>query len=332
MSIMDTDDDTVLDVEEIEIDEDVNETEDGDQDVSKDDESLADDTILEDSQENDTDDEKPKKPSRAEKRIRGLISKTKQYEEDLKVASEYIKKITGELDEARNRNKTAETAYIEEADDRLAAQLSQARKDYLVAQQEGDDEAMLDANERLADVKVEQRNLTALKARMETAAEVPEEDESEAAPTRPQPKPDPRAMQWAKENQDWFIPVGGEQTPLNKRKSAMVQVIHSELLEEGFDPTDADDEYFGQEAYYEEIDKRMDSEFSAQVAVDEEEESPQTQPVVAGGAHTPSAVTTKGGKTKVKLTRSQIERARSMGVSVEDYAREVAKIAKREGR
>tara|TARA_R100001244_G_scaffold103178_2_gene76782 strand:- start:1592 stop:2596 length:1005 start_codon:yes stop_codon:yes gene_type:complete len=329
------DEDTQDQEEEIfEIEEVLDELEDENIPAVEKEKSLDDEPILSDEPDESNDDkveeaEKPKKPTRAEKRIRGLISQNKQNEKELSVAAEYIKKLSVELRSVQNRTVTAESAYMEEADDRLTAQLNQVRKDWQIASTEGDDTGMFDAQERLADIKVEQRNLSAVKASMEVVEEIPPEEGAESTARLPLPKPDPRAMRWAKENKDWFIPVGGENSPLNTRKTAMVSIIHKELLTEGYDPADVEDEHYGKEAYYDEIDKRLSGEFSAQITVEGEDEESKPQSVVAGGAHTPSSVTTKGGKTKVKLTRSEISSANRMGVPLQEYAKQKAIIARR---
>ena len=287
------------------------------------------------------DSEEPRKMGRAEKRIRGLLAKNKQlqeqYDNDLRVASQYIQSVEQELQTSRKRTQTSESAYVEEAEDRLKAQLERARKDFIMAKQNDDEEAMLSAQEQLAEVKVEQRNLANLKVKLK-ADEVEEAAEAEKdkkkAPTQTKqekPKLSAKAASWAKRNKEWFIPAGAEATFENKKRTSLAVLVHERLLEEGFDPRDNDDEDFGEDAYYEELNTRIKRELNIEDDEDdsEEEEPRRTKQLVAGGSHTPGSSSKK--KNVVKLSKTEQETARRLGIDPKRYAEEKNKIAKRGG-
>ena len=95
--------------------------------------------------------------------------------------------------------------------------------------------------------------------------------------------------------------------------------IHKKLVEtEGFDPTSDD--------YYREIDNRIRREFPHKFQTQRQAPPPTT---VAPAVRTVQ----QGGKqtTQVKLTPSQVAIAKKLGVSLEQYARQVAKLNTREG-
>ena len=291
--------------------------------------------------EDEDNEEKPRKIPRSEKRIRGLVAKTKQYESDLAAAVQYIKSVEQELQEARTRTKTSESAYVEEADDRLKAQLERARADFISAKQNDDEEALLRAQEQIAEVKVEQRNLANLKVKLKTDKDVDaaaeEKNKSKQQVVKQQPKLSPKAAQWAKRNSEWFVPVGADPTYENKKRTNVAMLIHESLLEEGYDPADPDDRHFGEDSYYKELDKRIKKEFNVTEEDDDVEEDDDTEnesrsqkkQIVAGGSHTPGSGTKK--KNTVKLSRTEVEQAKRLGVDPKRYAEEKIKIAKRGG-
>jgi len=283
------------------------------------------------STESDTDpdaaeaDEKPKQ-SRAEKRIRGLINQKKKFESEIGQATAYIQQLESQLTEQKTQQTRTEAAYIDEAEDRLDAQLNRAKADYIRAADAADEQAMWEANESLAEVKAEQRNLLNLRANTPNVEEEGAPQPIESQPAQQQPKPDARALSWAKANQDWFIPAGGQDNPLNRRKTATVQVVHADLIEEGYDPADDYDSEWGKEAYFEQVDKRLGAYFKPKAQPDAQ---PSGGSPVAGTARSPGS-TKRGGKNVVRLSATQQQMAKRMGVSLEDYAKQQQIIDQRE--
>jgi hypothetical protein len=122
----------------------------------------------------------------------------------------------------------------------------------------------------------------------------------------PSAQPDPKAEAWAQRN-DWF----------GKDEAMTVTAfsIHKRLVEsEGIDPTS--------ETYYRELDKRIRQEFPHKF----QQARPNTVAPAVRGA--PNAAKSP---TQVKLTPSQVAIAKKLGVSLEQYARQVAKLNTREG-
>jgi hypothetical protein len=87
--------------------------------------------------------------------------------------------------------------------------------------------------------------------------------------------------------------------------------IHRKLVEEeGFDPQS--------DEYYNEIDRRMRSEFPNKFAG--QKSSKKTQVASAGSS---ASRTTKQGRRSVKLSPSQIAIAKKLNVPLEEYAKYV---------
>ena len=115
-----------------------------------------------------------------------------------------------------------------------------------------------------------------------------------------QPLPDRKALAWQKRN-SWF---GGNKTA-DRIKTQAALVIHKELIDEGIAPQD------GSEEYYSELDARLMAEFP-----DMRKRTARKVPTVVGGTRTTT------GKTKVRLTKSEIEMADRLNVSYNEYARQ----------
>jgi hypothetical protein len=86
--------------------------------------------------------------------------------------------------------------------------------------------------------------------------------------------------------------------------------------EEGFDPSSED--------YYSELDRRIRSEFPHKFR----KEQPVERPAPTAVASARPTARSDSNPKQVKLTRSQIEIARKLGVSVKDYARQLQKLAR----
>ena len=212
---------------------------------------------------------------------------------------------TEEQNEQLNKNyKESATAFVSESAGRVKSQLAEAKRALKLAYEEGDSDALADAQELVAKLSVEsdriERDETRLKKEQEaTEIEIPEEPQVTAAQ---QPnKTDPRAQQWAEENA-WF----GKDEAMTFTAFA----IHRKLIEEeGFDPASED--------YYSEIDNRIRNEFPHKF---EEQKSGQRKPAQTVA---PATRSSKSGRKTVRLTQSQVAIAKKLGVPLEEYAKHV---------
>ena len=113
--------------------------------------------------------------------------------------------------------------------------------------------------------------------------------------------PDRQALNWQKRN-EWF---GGSSTK-DRIMTQAAMVIHKELVEEGIVPSSSPDEY------YNELDSRIRGEFPERFKSTAAKKVP---PVLSG---TRSAI----GKNQVKLSKSEVDMANRLGVSLQEYARQ----------
>jgi len=172
------------------------------------------------------------------------------------------------------------------------------------AKEAGDFEKEIEATDKLASIKAESLIVKQYeeKAKSTSTRKVSAEETAEK-PQGNTPVPDRRAVQWQKRN-TWF--GGGNQSEKIMTQAAMV--IHKELIDEGVYPDADPDEY------YSELDARIRSEFPEKFKAANTAKKVQ---VVAGGTRT-----SPSGKQKVTLTKSEVETANKLGVSLQEYARQ----------
>jgi len=122
------------------------------------------------------------------------------------------------------------------------------------------------------------------------------------APVQQQAQPDPAAEDWASKN-EWF---GEDET-----MTLAAFNIHRKLIEEeGFDTSDT--------TYYDEIDKRIRTEFPHKFSTgDEVKSNSKMQQNVAPAGRSDSS----GRKRQVKLSASEVQMAKRLNVPLGEYAK-----------
>ena len=240
------------------------------------------------------------------KRIDRLTYKMREAERREQAALEYAKNIKEENEKLTKNYSEAGSALVTETSGRIKSQLSEAKRALKLAYEEGDSEAMADAQELVAKLSVESDRLSREEAQWKQRQEAQTETEVETPKQPEQPQQaaapaDPRAQKWASEN-EWFGKDEG--------MTFTAFSIHRKLIEEeGYNPQSED--------YYAEIDSRMRREFPHKF---EEEKSGQRKPAQTVA---PANRNSKTGRKTVRLTHSQVAIAKKLGVPLEEYAKHV---------
>jgi len=253
----------------------------------------------------DDDDELENYSESVQRRIRKLTSKYREEERQRQAAIEYAEAVKRQNDELQHRLTKLDESYVGEFGTRLESQVIAAKEAYRKAHDEGDVDAMFEAQENISRLAMERSRYDQIKQRNEAAParqqapqEVPAQAPQRAAPARP----DPKAEAWAEKN-NWF---GQDQT-----MTYAAFGIHRQLIEdEGFDPTS--------DEYYTELDRRVRVEFPHKFQNSKRDAGPR----VASAESTASKSSSKGRRT-VKLTPSQIAIAKRLNVPLEEYAKYV---------
>jgi len=241
-----------------------------------------------------------------QKRISKLTAKMREAERREQAALEYAKSVQKQLEEANTRTTTLDNSFVTEFEGRITYQEQALRNQLRDAIDRGDVDGQVEAQRQLAQTATEVQRLNYIKAQREQQAQQPVQPQPQQVQQPQQPKPDPKAEAWAERN-EWF----GQNEPMTLTAFS----IHKQLAEnEGFDTTS--------DEYYAELDRRMRVEFPHKFAEESAPRTTRSGPAVAGATRNSS----KNNSGKVKLSKSQVAIANKLGVSLEQYAKQVARM------
>ena len=201
------------------------------------------------------------------------------------------------LKESQTKN---QTVLLDQAKRSAGSELEVAKREYKEAYEAGDSDAVIEAQEKLtaAKIKTDRLNNIQLPSLQEDGTAVEQVNTEQPAPV----PVDKRANEWAKVN-SWF---GSDD-----EMTSYVLGLHNKLVKSGVDPQS--------DEYYETIDARMQKIFPEYFgSIGEEAETPKRQANVVAPA------TRSTSPKKIVLTQTQVNLARRLGISVEDYAKQVA--------
>tara|TARA_R110002072_G_scaffold61642_12_gene155018 strand:- start:1766 stop:2659 length:894 start_codon:yes stop_codon:yes gene_type:complete len=240
-----------------------------------------------------TEDEHEEVSKNVKKRIDRLTKKMREAERREQDAIKYAQGVKTEADKLKTQLQTVDHGYMNEYGQRLDIEQKQVETELKQAMQSNDADAVIE----------KQRKLAQLAVAAETYNKAQRAQQARQAQPQPQPveqPPDPKAEQWASKN-DWF----GKDEAMTFAAFG----IHKGMVEnEGFDPQGDD--------YYDELDLRLRAKFPQEFNNGSGKKPVQN---VAGNSRSRS----KGRKTQVKLTQSQVAIAKKLGVPLEEYAKYV---------
>lgn len=256
----------------------------------------------------------------AEKRIRQLIKQRKEREEQLEAQQQQIAELQSQLQNSTQKVQETEKASLNSYENQLKEKLKLAEESYKSAYDSGDKDKLLEAQKSIADATTELRMVEAKRFYIDDQAKKvqPQQQTNGEAKTAEQPQqPQAQAPQqpqklhklardWISDNSEWY----------NKDRisTQAAHVINEDLLQEGFDPET--------EEFYTEISKRLKKELPHKFGQQEEPTNKPAQ-VVAGKSRTSAS-----SKGKIRLSQEDVRLAKRMGVPLDVYAKEKAKVEK----
>jgi hypothetical protein len=208
-----------------------------------------------------------------------------------------------------------EQAFIKEAEKSANNDLVTAKDKLKQAYEAGDAELIANAQEALTDAKLKLQNLSRIKPSLQREDERVEQNQQVTTPqAAPAPQPDPRAKAWQEKN-TWF--------GADEEMTALALGLHEKLVRSGVDPST--------DEYYRRVDETMRKRFPEAFDDAEEDEQPQTKqaqkPARTNKPATVVAPVTRGtAPRQVRLTPTQVAIAKRLGLSNEQYARELMKL------
>lgn len=239
---------------------------------------------------------------KVKKRIEKLTYKMREAERREKAATEYAQSVQKQNEELEKRSSQIDESYISEYDQRVTSQEDVLKKKLTDAINLGDVDAQIEAQKSIAKLAIESERLIVAKNQLEQRKAAPQQPQQQAQP-QPASQPDPKARSWAERN-SWF----GENEPMTLTAFS----IHKNLVEnEYFDPSS--------DEYYQELDKRIREEFPHKFQQDSKSSA---RAPVAGATRSSG----KPSNKKIKLSPSQVAIADKLGVSYEQYAKQLARL------
>jgi len=182
-------------------------------------------------------------------------------------------------------------------------ELEAAKRAYKEAYESGDSDAVLEAQDKLTNAKLRSERVNNFKPKALQENETPVQPQVLDNPA-PAVKPDDRAVSWAKQN-TWF----GEDDEM----TSFALGLHNKLVnQEGMDPQS--------DEYYERIDSRMRQVFPDQF----EDYEPEPETSKSRRSNVVAPATRSTSPKKVKLTQTQVNLAKRLGVPLDVYAKQVA--------
>jgi hypothetical protein len=197
----------------------------------------------------------------------------------------------------------------------VQSELDLAKKEYREAYDSGDADKLIDAQEKLTSAKIKADRLDQY-----VAPEKESLQDKDFVVQREEPvqvAPDRRAQAWQSRNQ-WF----GQ----DEEMTSLALGLHEKLKRNGI--------HIGSDQYYDEIDKTIRRRFPEAFEAKEAEPAKEDEPQRTGRPKASTVVapaTRSTSPKKIRLTTSQVLIAKKLGLSPEQYAREMTKLEAQNG-
>ena len=218
-----------------------------------------------------------------------------------------------EIKQLKQRLGHNEQAFIKEAERGANTDLAVAKDRLKQAYDSGDSEQIANAQEALTDAKLKLQNIARVKPTLQREEERVEQNQQVTTPqASPTPQSDPKAEAWREKN-TWF--------GVDEEMTALALGLHEKLVRSGVDPSS--------DEYYRRVDENMRKRFPESFDDDEDEpiQTRQDQkPARTKPANVVAPVTRGTAPRQVRLTPTQVAIAKKLGLSNEQYARELMKL------
>lgn len=255
----------------------------------------------------------------AQKRIKTLKyeyheerRKKEAAEREKDEAVKHAQRILQENNKLKKTLDDGEAVLVEQVKGKTSAMIEAAKKEYKEAYEAGDPDKITEAQIKLNEAQNEAFKIKEYKAKPRVQETAPEQVYT-PAPT-PKHEPTKEDKEWMSQN-DWFQKEGEE------AMTGFALGVHQSLVKKGINPK------IDPESYYGEIDKQMRNTFPNYFnknAVETEEVT--APPRQAGSVVAPPTRSAKKPR-KVQLTSTQVNLARRLGLSNEQYAAQLLKEA-----
>ncbi len=223
------------------------------------------------------------------------------------------KKALAENKMLKERLHNGESVYVDTVKSAALSELESAKQDFKSAYESGDADKLLEAQERMTNAKFRMDKAENYQPQFKKASQ---EEQFDVQIQQPQVNaPDRKAVEWQKQN-DWF---GSDE-----EMTSLALGLHEKLVRNGI-PAGSDD-------YYESIDKTMRKRFPENFEGEQEVETDEPAKVNRPKASTVVAPATRStSPKKIRISKTQVALAKKLGLTPEQYARELTKLEAQNG-
>jgi hypothetical protein len=236
-----------------------------------------------------------KRINKIQKKVHAERRAKETSERERKELQAVAQRMAAENQSLREDNDRKQGALLEQAKRNTAIEVLQAKRMYKDAYESGDSEKVMEAQEKLTSAKIKADKVKNFKPEPLQAQEA----SVNSVDNSPAPVVDERAAKWQEANA-WF---GNDD-----EMTSYALGLHTKLVKEGLDPTS--------DKYYERINSRVRQLFPDNF---EDAKKPKKRANVVASASRSTA------PKKVRLNATQIKLAGRLGLTLEQYASQIAK-------
>ena len=230
-------------------------------------------------------------------------------------AIDFAQKIIEENKKLKNRLTTGEQSLVSSYKENITRELEEAKRSYKEAYDSGDSELLVNAQEKLTEVKLKSQELERYKP--EFSEEALQYQENDVKIPQPQ-RLDSKTQAWLDKN-SWY--------GVDEDMSYLAMGVHRRLEREGVP--------IGSDHYFKSIDTEMRQRFPEKFGNSEETKDSfevETKPSTKSKPSTVVAPATRStSPKKVRLTPTQLQLAKKFNLTPEQYARELTKLESQNG-
>jgi hypothetical protein len=230
-------------------------------------------------------------------------------------AVDFAQKIIEENKKLKNRLTTGEQSLVSSYKENITRELEEAKRSYKEAYDSGDSELLVNAQEKLTEVKLKSQELERYKP--EFSEEALQSQENDVKIPQPQ-RLDSKTQAWLDKN-SWY--------GVDEDMSYLAMGVHRRLEREGVP--------IGSDHYFKSIDTEMRQRFPEKFGNSEETKDSfevETKPSTKSKPSTVVAPATRStSPKKVRLTPTQLQLAKKFNLTPEQYARELTKLESQNG-
>jgi hypothetical protein len=229
----------------------------------------------------------------------------------------FAQKVYQENQKLKNKLTTGEQSLVSSVKENVNRQLEDAKRAYKEAYDSGDADLLVDAQEKLTEIKMKAQEIE--RYRPEYSEEALQSQEVDVQiPQQPQ-RLDSKTQSWLDKN-SWY--------GVDEDMSFLAMGVHRRLEREGV--------AVGSDHYYNVIDNEMRQRFPEKFGDSEEtKDSSETGAKTSVKTSKPSNVVAPATRStspkRVKLTPTQVQLAKKFNLTPEQYARELTKLESQNG-